>query len=181
MKRLFALVPVFLLAGCGAGSTASDPRTFDLGLEAPAVRLPAVRVGIVRSLAPFDGADMQYRLAYRNAAEIAAFANSRWAAPPADMLRKQLLRAAAEGDGKCALGVEIQEFSQVFASQAESEARIEMRIALSAGAKTLSKQLTVNESKAGPDAASGAAAFARAANRAVGEIGGWVAAQADCR
>ena len=124
---------------------------------------------------------MQYRLAYLNPAEIAAFANSRWAATPAEMLRKQLLRAAGEGSGKCALGIEIQEFSQVFASKAESEARIEMRAALSQGASARSRRFTVIEGKAGPDAVSGAAAFARAANSAIGELGAWVAGQADCR
>ena len=66
---------------------------------------------------------MQYRLAYRNAAEVSAFATSRWAATPADMLRKQLLRAAHEGAGKCTLDIEIQEFSQVFSAQEASEAQ----------------------------------------------------------
>ena len=39
----------------------------------------------------------------------------------------------------------------------------------------------VIESNAGADAVSGAAAFARAADRAIGEIGGWIAAQPECR
>ena len=181
MTRIGFFLLILFLHGCGGGSSASESRTFDLGLEAPGARLPAVRIGSARALAPFDAADMQYRLAYRNAAEIASFASSRWAATPAEMFRKQLLRATDEGAGKCVLAIEIQEFTQVFAAQAESEARIEMRIALSSGAKTLSKQFTVVESKAGADAVSGAAAFVRAANRAIGEIGAWVAAQPDCR
>ena len=181
MKHLFAFIPVFLLIGCGAGTTTSDLRNFDLGIDAPGAKLPPVRIGPVRAAAPFEATDMQYRLAYRNPAEIAAFAHSRWAATPAELLRKQLLRAAGEGDGKCALGIEIQEFTQVFASTAESAARIELRIGLVAGSKVLSKQVIVIESNAGADAVSGAAALARAADRAIGEIGGWVAAQPDCR
>jgi cholesterol transport system auxiliary component len=175
MKR-FALV-VILLSGCG-GQVAPDPRTFDLGLNPPGAKLPAVRVASVRAVAPFDSADMQYRLAYRNAAEIAAYANSRWAATPAEMFRKQLLRAAGDGQGKCSLEVEIQEFSQVFAAKETSEARLDLRASVrGGGARTLS----VVEANAGPDAPGGAAALARAANRAIGELGAWIAEQPLCR
>jgi cholesterol transport system auxiliary component len=177
MRRI---IYVLILSGC-SGGVALESRTFDLGLEAPGAQLPAVRIASVRAIAPFEATDMQYRLAYRNAAEIAAFANSRWAAAPAEMMRKQLLRAASDGSGKCILEIEMQEFSQVFAAKEASEARIEMRVGLSSGSKALTKQFTVIESNAGPDAVSGAAAFARAANRAIGELGGWISAQADCR
>jgi len=123
---------------------------------------------------------MQYRLAYRNPAEIAAFINSRWAATPAELFRKQLLRAANEKTGKCSLDLEIQEFTQVFSAREASEAHIELRAWLrSAGVTTRGWNLI--EPNAGADAISGAAAFARAANRAIGELSGWVAAQSDCR
>jgi len=121
---------------------------------------------------------MQYRLAYRNAAEISAFANSRWAATPAEMLRKQLLRAAGEGPGKCGVDVEIQEFSQVFSARDASDARIDLRASVRGGA---ARSLSVVEPNAGADAVSGAAALARAANRAIGELGSWLAAQPGCR
>ena len=183
MKHSAVLIVFALLAGCGVGSSAPEPRSFDLGLSAPATALPAVRIGTVRAVAPFEGTDMQYRLAYRDAAEIAAFASSRWAATPAEMLRKQLLRAAHDKAGKCVLDVEIQEFTQVFSAKDASEARVELRAWLRsvAGARTESRGWSVSEPNAGADAISGAAAFARAANRAVGEVGSWVAAQAACR
>jgi len=148
---------------------------------APAARLAGVRIGFVRAVAPFDSTDMQYRLAYRNAAEIAAYTGSRWAATPAEMFRKQLQRATADGASKCVLEVEIQEFSQVFGAKETSDARIELRLGLSSGARPLARQFSIVEGNSGPDAVSGAAAVARAANRAIGEIGGWVAAQPDCR
>ncbi|HTP62062.1 MAG TPA: hypothetical protein VMJ14_08260 [Burkholderiales bacterium] len=178
--KLKNLCIFLLLAGCSS-STPPEPRTYDLGLSAPSTRLPAARIGAVRAVAPFDAADMQYRLAYRNAAEIAPFANSRWAAAPADMLRKQLLRASGDGNGRCTIAVEIQEFTQVFTAEAESEARVEMRVSAYVGASARSRQLSVIEAKAGPDAISGAAAFSRAVDRAIGEIGAWVGAQPDCR
>jgi cholesterol transport system auxiliary component len=179
MKRTqVLLLSVLVLAGCG-GAAAPEPRSYDLGLDAPAARLAGLRLGPVSAVAPFDSTDMQYRLAYRNAAEIAAYAGSRWAATPAEMLRKQLARAAGEGGGKCALSIEVQEFTQIFSSKDASEARLELRAALSQGG--LQRGFTVVEPNAGPDAPSGAAALARAVNRAIGEIAAWGAAQAGCR
>ncbi|HUK05173.1 MAG TPA: ABC transporter [Burkholderiales bacterium] len=177
MKKTLVLLSLALpLAGCG-GAAAPEPRSYDLGLEAPAAKLPAVRVGGVRAAAPFDGTDMFYRLAYRNASEIAAFTGSRWAAPPAEMLRKQLQRASAES-GKCTLSVEIQEFTQVFSAKDASEGRVELLASLSGGA---TRRFAVAEGRAGADAVGGAGALARASNRAIGELAGWIAAQPGCR
>jgi cholesterol transport system auxiliary component len=132
----------------------------------------------VRAVAPFDGAEMHYRLAYRNAAEIAPYANSRWAASPAEMLRKQILRSAGGSSGRCTLELEIHEFSQVFASKEASEARIELRATLSS---QVSRGVLIVEPNAGPEAASGAAAIARAADRAIAELSSWVSSQPACR
>jgi cholesterol transport system auxiliary component len=167
-KMLRMACIVFFLSGCGS-AVPPEPRTFDLGLEAPAARLPAVRIGSVRAIPPFDAAEMQYRLAYRNAAEVSAFATSRWAATPADMFRRQLLRAAHEEPAKCALDIEIQEFSQIFSAQEISDVRIDLRAVLRGGP---ARSWSVVEPNGGADAVSGAAAFTRAANRAIGEIGG---------
>ena len=180
--RLF-LVSVIVAAVAGCASTpAVAPRSYDLGIEAPSARLPALRVAGVRAVAPFDGIEMHYRLAWRNPAELAAFAQSRWAAPPAELFRKQLLRANGAGAATCALEAELHEFSQVFASPAASEARFELHASL-VGAKGVvaARSWRVAEADAGVEAASGAAALARAADRAIGEIAGWVAAQAECR
>lgn len=178
MKR--AIVFVLFLAGCG-GTVAPDPKMFDLGLTPPGTQLPPVRIGLVRAVAPFDGTDMHYRLAFRNAAEIAPFAASRWAASPADLMRKQMLRAADGNAGRCLLEAEIQEFTQVFASKESSDARIELRAALLLPAGQFTKLIAVTEPNAGPDAASGAGAFARAADRALVELGRWIATQPACR
>jgi cholesterol transport system auxiliary component len=150
----------FLLSGCGGGA-APDPRTFDLGLEAPGARIPTVHIGSVRAIAPFDTPDMQYRLVYRNATEIATFAHSRWAASPADMFRKQLLRASGDGAGKCSLDVDIQEFSQVFSAKEASEARIDLRASVRGGLRAPDHR----RAECRADAASGAAAVARRESR----------------
>jgi ABC-type uncharacterized transport system auxiliary subunit len=175
--RLASLACLAFLFGCG-GAAAPEPRSYDLGLEAPAAKLPPARIASVRAVAPFDSADMQYRLAYRDAAEIGGFAHSRWAATPAEMLRKQILRAANERAGRCTVDVEIQEFTQVFSAKDASEARVDLRAWVRGGG---TRSWSVVEPNAGPNAASGAAALARASNRAVGELGGWLAAQPECR
>jgi cholesterol transport system auxiliary component len=177
VKRLVFFIPVIFLYGCG-GSAVVDPRSYDLGLAAPSAALPPARIGSVRAVAPFDSVDMQYRLVYRDAAEIGAFANSRWAASPPELLRKQMLRASGDRAGRCVVDVEIQEFTQVFSAKDASEARVELRAWVRGGG---ARGWNLSEPNAGADAASGAAAFARAANRAVGELGAWIGAQPECR
>lgn len=179
MRMFKVLFLVAFLSGCG-GTALVEPRAFDLGLNAPGTSLPPVRLGMVRAVAPFDSIDMHYRLAFRNPAEIAAFANSRWAASPAEMMRKQLLRAGSDKSGRCVMDVEIQEFTQVFAAKESSDARIELRASLSLPGRNFSKIVAVSEANAGPDAPSGTGAFARAADRAIGELAGWVRSITDC-
>lgn len=167
-----------LMAGCAGSGADTAPRQYDLGLAAPAAKLPPLRAVSVRAAMPFDGVEMHYRLAYRDAAELASFAHSRWAAPPAELMRKQLLRALPAGAGApCALELEIQEFTQVFTAKDASEARVEARASAGGATRTFS----VTEAGAGANAASGTAAFARAADRAIAEMAGWVSAQAACR
>jgi ABC-type uncharacterized transport system auxiliary subunit len=180
MRHAAAVLLALALAACSGAPPA--PKALDLGIAANGTPLPGVNIGSIRAVAPFDGVDMYYRLAWRNSAELAAFQTSVWAAPPAELLRKQLLRGSRDGVGKCTLDVEIQEFTQVFGAKESSDARLEMRAWLAArSGRFASRGWSVVEPNAGADAVSGAAAFARAANRAIGELGGWIAAQADCR
>jgi len=181
MRRTAGLVLLVALAGCGGNAAELTPRTFDLGFAAPAAKFPALRAASVRGIAPFDDVQMYYRLAWRHSSELADYAHSRWAAPPAELLRKQLLRATGEGVGKCGLEIELQEFTQVFSSKEASEARIELRVLLTnSAARVAARGLTVTEPGAGADAAAGAAAMARATERLVKELADWVTAQPDC-
>ena len=70
----------------------------------------------------------------------------------------------------------------MFSAVGASEARIELRGWLAGAAgRVATRGWSVVEPNAGADAVSGAAAFARAANRAIGELGAWIAAQPECR
>ncbi|MBI2754421.1 MAG: membrane integrity-associated transporter subunit PqiC [Betaproteobacteria bacterium] len=181
MRRFAGAALLVALAGCGGNTAAPAPRTFDLGIAAPGVKLPALRVTSLRAVAPFDGVQMVYRLAWRHPSELADYAHSRWAAPPAELIRKQLLRAAGEGPAKCGLEIELQEFTQVFASKEASEARIELRASLAnSSARIATRGVTIVEPGAGPDAASGAESMARAVERVLGDLAAWVGAQPGC-
>jgi ABC-type uncharacterized transport system auxiliary subunit len=182
MRAATALLIAAVAGGCGGNAPSTAPRSFDLGYAMPSAKLPALRAVSVRAVAPFDGLEMQYRLAWRNPSELADYSSSRWAAPPAELLRKQLLRAAAEGVGKCALEIELHEFTQVFSAKDASEARIELRAALTNGAvRVAARGIRVAEQGAGADASAGASAMARAAERALGEMAGWLRAQPACQ
>lgn len=181
--RIVGLLSAALLSGaCASGGEVPAPRTYDLGIAAPATRLPAVRIAPVRGIPPFDGVEMHYRLAWRNAAELASFSHSRWAAPPAELLRRHLLRAGVDGNARCILEMELAEFSQVFSAPAESAARVELHAVLSGPKGRIGgRGWSLSEAGAGADAAGGVGALARAAERVTGELAAWIAAQPDCR
>lgn len=186
MSRTLAFVATLaLLAGCGGASNAPPaPRSFDLGIAPLSSKLPPVHLTTVRATAPFDTTEMLYRLAWRDGAEVAAFAHSRWAAAPPELVRKRLLRALpATGNPPCGLALELHEFTQVFSSKEASEARLEMRAQLvnANGARLASRSLGVTEPNAGADAPSGAAALGRATDRALAELAAWISAQPSCR
>ena len=180
MRSLF-FTAVLLLASC-ASREASPIRTYDLGVDVPKAQLPALRSVTVRAPMPFDSVEMYYRLAWRDAAEIAPFANSRWAAPPAELVRRQIVRALpGSAGGACSLDVELHDFSQRFSAPEASEARIELRAALVTPERRVAAQtFRVVEGGAGANAASGSGAFGRAAERAVDELSGWIAKQPAC-
>lgn len=180
MKRLAAGLCAALAACAGPQAPL---RSYDLGVEAPRAQLPALRALSVRAAMPFDGVEMHYRLAWRDAAELASFAQSRWAAPPAELVRRQLFRALpSAGMAPCSLDIELHDFSQRFSARDASEARIELAAMLAANnSRVAVRRVSVEEPGAGANAASSAAAFTRAADRAVGELAGWIGAQPACR
>ena len=182
MKRAAAIACLAIAAGCSGGRIDSDaPRVFDLGVDAPPAKIAGAHIGAVRAAAPFDSTEMYYRLQFRNPMELLAFTQNRWAAPPAELLRKRLARAA-DGAAKCTLDSELQEMTQVFGAKDASEALIELRAALSNGSGRVAERVfRVSESGAGASAPESVPAFARASDRAVAELAAWTAAQPACR
>ena len=185
-NRLRALTTCFVvsgLVGCaGGGASDAPPHAYDLGIETPAVQLPAVRLGRVRAVQPFDRVAMHYRLAYRDGAELGRFAESRWAAPPPELVRKQIARAMQPGAARCALDIEVQEFSQVFSQPGTSAARLELVATLASPVDRIgTRALRLSEPQGGATAAQGVAAMRRAVARAVAELAGWIESVSTCR
>lgn len=182
-RRALAVALLVALAACAGGGGSNNPgHAYDLGIEAPEARMPALELRDVRALQPFDGVTMYYRLTYRDGAEVAAFAQSRWAAPPAELVRRQLARATRHGTPRCTLEVELQEFSQVFEAEGSSMALLELVARLGAPDNhSETRTLRISESDAGSNAAQGARAMQRAVARAVAELAGWIDGVAACR
>ncbi|MDX1374862.1 MAG: ABC-type transport auxiliary lipoprotein family protein [Burkholderiales bacterium] len=181
-RALGALLAV-ALAGCAGGGGPHNPgRVYDLGTESPPARIPALELREVRALQPYDGVAMHYRLAYQDGAEVAAFAHSRWAAPPSELVRRQIARAMRPGTPHCTLEIDVHEFSQVFQSKEGSTALLELVATLGApGARDQTRVLRISEADAGSNAAQGASALRRAVARAVAELGEWIEGLAACR
>ena len=176
---LFALV----LASCaGGGASSVPPHSYDLGIETPATNMPAVELRSVRAVRPFDSTAMYYRLAYRDAEELVPFAQSRWAAPPGELVRKQLARATRAGTPRCALEIEVQEFSQVFSAPDTSSAHFELVATLNVPSGNVeTRALRLSEAGAGSTAAQGVKAMQRVVTRAITELVQWIDGVAGCR
>ncbi len=180
--RYMRFVPLLLsmwLAGCFggvgnrvetalydlAGVSVADPVAADVP-DGSGVSPPLLRLAEVQAPVWLGTPAMQYRLAYAEPERRFSFAESRWVAPPAELLDSALRRGKIvtrnrfEADG-CQLHVELQEFIQVFDAPASSRALMEARVSLLAprNARLLAQRSFRQSPSAGADARAGAAGF----------------------
>ncbi|HMM54620.1 MAG TPA: ABC-type transport auxiliary lipoprotein family protein [Candidatus Desulfobacillus sp.] len=171
-----------LLAACGGARSVSSVATYDLGPQAaaPNNRVVASLASLDVHAAPWlESSAMQYRLAYAVSQRRQAYAESRWAATPAELLahalRKRMLSGPAEG--ACRLRVELDEFVQVFDEEKSSRALLEARAQLVApgdGAVLARHDFSLARPAASADAAGGAAALAEAAAGLSAQLRDWL-------
>lgn len=183
-RVIYAALAALLLGACTTpGGSDALLRVYDLGLTEPAAKPIGARIGQVRATAPFDSTDMQYRLAYRDAAELLSFSQSRWAATPAELVRKRFVRSVEPPPGaRCTLDIEVNEFSQVFSARDKSDALVELRLVLSdASGRIAEHTVRVGLPGAGADAANGVAVMARATDESISRSAAWVGQQAACK
>lgn len=180
---------VLLLSGCAGAIRNQAPRAYhDLG---------EVRQGLGRSARPtfplrnldvvapswLDNTAMQYRLAYDSDTRRRNYTESRWVAPPPDLVQQALRRmVVASGTevpaGGCRLRVDLDEFVQVFEAPAQSETRLEARAVLLAPRTErllARKGFRIREAGAGADAAGGAKAHAAGVRQLAVELRDWLA------
>jgi cholesterol transport system auxiliary component len=190
-RLLVLLLPA--LAGCAlAPQPRPAPALYDFGAPAAwnSPRLsPSLAIPRVSAPEWLESSALQYRLAYQDPLRYHGYAESRWVASPPQLLTERLRQASAQAssggavrdtDGVKAdylLRVELEEFSQVFASPQESRGVVRARGSLvrSGGVLVAQRGFAVEKAAVTADAAGGAQALAAAADELVAELLGWAA------
>lgn len=205
-----AVFCLIFLAGCSALPVPPvQPVVYDFGpgMEMPGMETPGANAATgaplvlaeVQSNGLAEGSTaLQYRLGYDGAQQLRAYQRARWSQPPARLVRQSVAnelgrsrpvldtRSAREtarspGAGRLlVLRLELEEFSQIFASPAQSRGVLRLRATLAEtgaqGERLLGQRLVHAEvPAASQDAAGGSAALAQAARLAAQELAGWVA------
>ena len=209
MTRLLARVAVgamllAALAGCATPDKPVRATLYDFGPGVTATSaasqpptLPSLVLADIGASGALDGSAVLYRLGYADPHQLRPYAHARWSAPPPQLvqerLRQQLARqrpildlgdsAALARNGGVALRVlriDLEEFSHLFESQAQSWGLLRLRATVMdstpAGEKLLAQRsFVVRQAAATPDAPGGVRALAAATDAAAEEIGQWLA------
>lgn len=197
--RLVLVSCLLALGGCGAASRQNIvPRHYTLGNPTAVAARPSphpggavLRVARVEMPAWLQGTGLYYRLAYRNGNTIAAYADSDWAAPPADMLEQCLRNALADGSWRAVVGpgdaaqadftlhIRMDDFSQEFTAPGESFGVLDAAATLVGANDVVVAQRHFHYRVAAPtaDAAGGARALDAASRIFARQLREWLAAQ----
>jgi cholesterol transport system auxiliary component len=183
-----------LLMACAAlPERAAAPLRYDFGLAPAPVVTGANRPALalrVQASPELEGHAMLYRLAYADAQQLRAYSQARWAMAPAELLEQRLrsglgrdyaLAPGGEGAARV-LHVELEEFSQVYATPEQSQGVLRLRVSLlqrtAAGEQLLAqRELLLQQVAARPDAAAGVQALGAATDEAVTELVRWMQMQ----
>ena len=124
---------------------------------------------------------MQYRLAYAQATRRQAYVESRWAAQPAQLVELAVKRAIRTGEagagGACRLRLELDEFAQVFDSEAVSRGVVEVRAVLLAPRTdqlVASRSFSLVQPAPSADALGGVSALRGGVQQLGSELFGWL-------
>ncbi len=188
-----------LLSACGTGGTLkADRAIYDLFGETGSLSVPAsgssaavlvnpplttlqLRLAEVQTPAWLNTPAMQYRLAYAEPERRQAYAGSRWAAVPAELIEQVVVRQniAHKGDyeaGGCQLHLGLDEFIQKFETPERSVALLEVRATVRApgGWQAIARRSFRFAPLAGSDAKSGVAGFMVAARELNQALNDWL-------
>ncbi len=138
MRILTILLSLLLLSGCvGSSPRQSDIALYDLGQVPSAVTqllLPIAAMNLTPS--PWvDSPALLYRLNFADDLRRRSYADSRWAATPAELFKRHLqgqivYGQAAQGMSGCRLEVALDELEQQFESAQKSHVVLELRASL---------------------------------------------------
>lgn len=187
MRWLAVILVATLLAGCFTSGKRGSERglmVHDLGLQPPLLVVDGQRRGSlaieVRAPLWMDSLGINYRLSYADASQLREYARSRWAGPPAQLIEQRLMQQldlvpSGQARGKCLLRLELAEFSQVFASPADSAGLLQGRVFwLDPQRRPLAeKRLIISQTAASADAQGGVAALQRSVEQLANELLAW--------
>lgn len=194
MNRLLStasLCIAVLLSGCSTVKAPADVR-FDFGPATPpaaAVSNPfgAVVVTDPTASSVLDSEFMYYRLNYADPLQARMYSQSRWSATPLQLIAQRLkTRIAQSGTkvltttdasvGMAILRTEIEDFTHIFDSKAESHGQLVLRASLFQGHKLVDQRTFTSKVPAhSADAAGGAAALTAATDAVAADIVAWLA------
>jgi cholesterol transport system auxiliary component len=200
MKKFLILV-IVLLAGCAAPRAQAPAAVYDFGAQrlATAPGTPDISSGrrlrasilVPDALAPvwLDNTAILYRLAYRDLAQVYAYASSRWAATPATLLTQRIrsriamvndagVVSATEGARtNYMLRLEVEEFTQIFDTTDHSRGVVKLRASLiDRRTRLLLSQRNFSiEQSAAPNASGAVRALTEASDNLIGALIGWLA------
>lgn len=185
MRMPFFILSAFLLAACvGNPPRQQEIVRHDLGDLSGAWSSPGFPVAAVavRAAPWLETADQAYRLAYAEPLRRRAYAESRWAALPAELIERFLNRRIVFGQSDfagagCRLELTLDELEQRFDSPTASAVVLEARAILHPprGKVLVSKRaFAIRHPAPTPDARGGAEATRAAAAALADEIGVWL-------
>ena len=172
------LAAACVLAACSPATQRGEPQRYDFGL-APKVAQPLAGVGTIDVVAPswLGGEGIEYRLAFADATARRAYVDSRWAAPPAEMLRLRLQQRSA-GSGNCRLRVEFDELLQVFDTADSARQHLAVRVALQGRSAAPERaRFALEEPTPSADARGAVVATGRLVERLGDDLAAWLAAR----
>jgi cholesterol transport system auxiliary component len=193
-RALLALAACAVLAGCASSKGPATNAIYDFG---PAINSPvgtgngtppaAVVITDVTGNAAYDSERMFYRLNYADPLQARAYANSRWASTPLQLLTQRFKSRVAQSGVKVLsttdastgvplLRIDLDDFTHSFDSTASSYGELVVRVSLFEK-HTLVDQRTFRHkaSAQSADAPGGARALAQAADAVATEVIVWLA------
>lgn len=186
-KWWLAMLAGALMTACGGNVRtvgASEPARYDFGDVAGTwrgSRVPLAAVN-VHSASWLAGTAMHFRLAYAEPLRRQSYAESRWSAPPAELLevflKRHMLFAQAEFSGSgCRVHLVMDELEQRFDDPRRSLMVLEVRALLLPARATepLARRVfSIRKEAASQDARGGVAAAGAAARALADDLGGWL-------